>query len=246
MSSVLKGTAPQGGASGKIVSKAVRGKTIRGEVPGERLNEAGAAEAALGASVFETGAAADAAFSEESAAEEQEAHGHVGQSGFFGRYEASGMPAPRRREPAAAQVDEVQISNRGLQHAIDALHAANVELRAKLETLRGTTLELQHMLDSVELGVMLLDEELVLLRFNAMAAQFLDLDGQDLGNPIAASCWRLGSLLETWCHDVSRSGRRAEHSCRSAIGEPLTLRIRSARIDGVARLILVFAEASAE
>jgi len=248
MSSVLKGTAPQGGASGKIVSKAVRGKTIRGEVVrGERLNEAAPAEAALGASAFEAEAAGDAAFSEESAAEEQEAHGHVGQSGFFGRFvEASGVPTPRRREPAAAEIDEVQISNRGLQHAIDALHAANVELRAKVDALRGTALELQHMLDSVELGVMLLDEGLVLLKFNAMAAQFLDLDAQDLGNPIAASCWRLGSLLETWCHDVSRSGRRAEHSCRSAIGEPLTLRIRSTRIDGVARLILVFAEASAE
>jgi PAS domain-containing protein len=139
-----------------------------------------------------------------------------------------------------------QISNQGLQHAIDALRAANVDLRAKVDALRGTTLDLQHMLDSLELGVMLLDEELVLLQFNAMAAQFLDLDAQDLGNPVASSCRRLGSQLEAWCQDVSRSGRRAEHSCRSTIGEPLNVRIRGARVDGVARLILVFAEASSE
>ncbi|HKO91270.1 MAG TPA: PAS domain-containing protein, partial [Polyangiaceae bacterium] len=139
-----------------------------------------------------------------------------------------------------------QISNRGLQHAIDALHAANVELRSKGEALRGTLLELRQMLDSVELGVMLLDEGLVLLQFNAMAGQFLDLDLQDLGNPIGASCRGLSSQLETWCYEVARSGRRAEHACRSAIGEPLRVRIRSVRINGAGRLILVFAEAPPE
>jgi PAS domain-containing protein len=204
-------------------------------------------DATLDEAALQEGAAGDAVFNEQSAAEEQEAHGHVGRSGFFGRFiDTSGTPSSQLRDPREAALDEVQRLNRALQHANDALHAANVELRAEVDAQRGANLELQHMLDSLELGVMLLNEELVLLQFNAMAAQFLDLDLLDLGNPVTASCRGLGAQLEAWCHGVSRSGRRAEHSCRSAIGEPLCLRIRGARINGSERLILLFAEASAE
>jgi len=202
-------------------------------------------EATLDEAALQEGAAGDAVFNEQSAAEEQEAHGHVGQSGFFGRFDdRSGKPSSQPRDPGAAALDEIQSLNRALQRANDALHAANVDLRAEVDAQRGANLELQHLLDSLELGVMLLDEELVLLQFNAMAAQFLNLDLSDLGNPVTVSCRGMGAQLEGWCRDVSRSGRRAEHSCRSAIGEPLCLRIRGARIDGSERLILLFAEAS--
>jgi PAS domain-containing protein len=227
MGSVLKGSV--------LKDSVLKGSVVKG-------NEATLDEAAL-----QEGAAGDAVFSEESAAEEQEAHGHVGQSGFFGRFvDTSGMPSSQRRTLATSALDEVQSLNRALQRANDALHAANVELRAEVEAQRGANLELQHMLDSLDQGVMLLDEELVLLQFNAMAAQFMNLDALDLGNPVTASCRGLGAQLEAWCHEVSRTGRRAEHSCRSAIGEPLCLRIRGARIGGSERLILLFAEASAE
>lgn len=87
---------------------------------------------------------------------------------------------------------------------------------------------------------------MTLSKRNTAAAQLLNLDALDLGNPVAASCRGLGAQLEVWCHEVWRSGRRAEHSCRSAIGEPLGLRIRAATIGASERLILLFAEASAE
>jgi PAS domain-containing protein len=200
-------------------------------------------KATLDETALQEGAAGDAVFSE-LAAEEQELHGHVGQSGFFGRFvETSGAPSVQGRAPAAAALQQVQSLNHALQDANDALHAANVALRAEVDAQRGANLELQHMLDSVEVGVLLLDEELVLLQFNAMAAQFLNLDALDLGNPVAASCRGLGAQLEAWCHEVWRSGRRAEHSCRSAIGEPLCLRIRAATLAGSERLILLFTEA---
>jgi hypothetical protein len=41
---------------------------------------------------------------------------------------------------------------------------------------------------------------------------------------------------------VLRTGKRIRRSFQSAIGEPLTLQVRRARVDGELRLILVFAE----
>jgi hypothetical protein len=230
MGSVLEGPAPQSGAPSTAM-----------------LSGAALSDAELDESYLSEAAAGEAVFGEEGGREAVDARGQVGQSGFFGRFlGASSVPSSEDRDAVAEALDEVQSLNEGLQHANDALHAANAELRAKLAVLRRTTLDLGHMLDDLELGVVLLDEELVLLQFNAMAAQFLALDVQDVGDPVATLCGGLGPLLETWCNDVSRSGRRAEHACRSTIGEPLRLRIRSARVEGAERLILVFAEAAAE
>jgi hypothetical protein len=47
-----------------------------------------------------------------------------------------------------------------------------------------------------------------------------------------------------WCQEVLRSGRRIRRTFQSAIAEPLTLHIRRTRVDGEARLILVFSEAA--
>lgn len=150
-----------------------------------------------------------------------------------------------RAEAAVLQAfGEVRSLNAELQRANDALHVVNERLRGKMDQLRTTALDLEQMLDGVELGVLLLDEELVVRHFNDMAAHFLGLGSHDVGGSISASCRGFGPRLVEWCREVLRTGRRLRRTFQSAIGEPLTLHVRRARVDGEARLVLVFTESA--
>ncbi|HEU4578368.1 MAG TPA: PAS domain-containing protein [Polyangiaceae bacterium] len=194
--------------------------------------------------------------------EQQQSGSRVGESGIFELRAADRSPAEAfraepfaeeafaeqalhpERDPVVQAFGEIRSLNTQLQHANDALHGVNEALRARVEQLRLTALDLEQMLDGLELGVVLLDSELTLRHFNAMAAQFLALDDADIGGNVSGACRGLGLRLAEWCADVLRSGKRVRRSFQSAIGEPLTLQLRRARVDGELRLILVFSEVS--
>jgi nitrogen fixation/metabolism regulation signal transduction histidine kinase len=148
----------------------------------------------------------------------------------------------RAEEAVLRAFGEVRSLNAELQRANDALHIVNERLRGKMDQLRTTALDLEQMLDGVELGVLLLDEDLSVRHFNDMAAHFLGLGSHDVGGSISASCRAFGPRLVEWCREVLRTGRRLRRTFQSAIGEPLTLHVRRARVDGEARLVLVFTE----
>jgi nitrogen fixation/metabolism regulation signal transduction histidine kinase len=182
--------------------------------------------------------------------EQQQSGSRVGESGIFelgvtpleaAAPERAGMLHPER-DPVVQAFGEVRSLNTQLQHANDALHGVNETLRSKVEQLRLTALDLEQMLDGLELGVVLLDHELTLRHFNAMAAHFLALEDADIGGNVSGTCRGLGLRLAEWCGEVLRTGKRIRRSFQSAIGEPLTLQVRRARVDGELRLILVFAE----
>jgi nitrogen fixation/metabolism regulation signal transduction histidine kinase len=192
----------------------------------------------------------------------EQARGHVGESGIFARGNNPAAASESRAatpEPVAAELEvgaldaklrdpvlqafsEIRRLNTELQRANDALHGVNEALRTKVEQMRGTALDLEQMLDGLEVGVLLLDEELVVRHFNDMAAHFLALEAYDLGGSISAICRGSGPRLSEWCREVLLSGRRIRRTFHSAIGEMLSLQVRRTRVDGELRLILVFAE----
>jgi nitrogen fixation/metabolism regulation signal transduction histidine kinase len=190
---------------------------------------------------------------------------HIGESGFFEVGTSPAAPSephmlgdsvppdsvppvlelPRRRsvpDPMLQAFSEVRGLNTELQRANDALHGVNETLRSKLDQLRLTTLELEQMLDGLEFGILLVDEELTVRHFNDMAAHFLALQEYDLGGSVSAAGRSSGPRLAEWCREVLRTGKRMRRSFHSAIGEPLSLHLRRARVEGELRLILVFAE----
>jgi nitrogen fixation/metabolism regulation signal transduction histidine kinase len=149
---------------------------------------------------------------------------------------------PLDLDPLVQAFGEVRSLNTQLQHANDALHGVNEALRSKAEQLRLNALDLEQMLDGLEVGVMLLDGELTVRHFNAMAAHFLALEDADIGGNVSGTCRGLGLRLAEWCREVLGSGKRIQRSFPSSIGEPLTMQVRRARVDGELRLILVFSE----
>ena len=186
---------------------------------------------------------------------QQQSGSRVGESGIFelgvtplegadGASEQTFREETLRPEldPVVQAFGEVRSLNTQLQHANDALHGVNETLRSRVEQLRLTALDLEQMLDGLELGVLLLDSELTVRHFNAMAAHFLGLEDADIGGNVSGTCRGLGVRLAEWCDEVLRSGKRMRRSFQSAIGEPLTLQVRRARVDGELRLILVFSE----
>lgn len=181
---------------------------------------------------------------------QQQSGSRVGESGIFelgvtpleAADRASAEALHPELDPVVQAFSEVRSLNTRLQHANDALHGVNETLRSKVEQLRLTALDLEQMLDGLELGVVLLDHELTLRHFNSMAAQFLALEDADIGGNVSGTCRGLGLRLAEWCGDVLRTGKRIRRSFQSAIGEPLTLQVQRARVDGDVRLILVFSE----
>jgi nitrogen fixation/metabolism regulation signal transduction histidine kinase len=175
---------------------------------------------------------------------QQQSGSRVGESGIFelGINPLEGADRVSELDPLVQAFGEVRGLNTQLQHANDALHGVNETLRSKVEQLRLTALDLEQMLDGLELGVVLLDSELTLRHFNSRAAQFLALEDADIGGNISGTCRGLGLRLAEWCGEVLRSGKRLQRSFPSAIGEPLTLQLRRAQVDGELRLILVFSE----
>ena len=172
-------------------------------------------------------------------------HNGAGASGIF-ELGVSPLDGADRGDPVQRAFGEVRSLNTQLQQANDALHGVNETLRSKFEQLRLTALDLEQMLDGLELGVVLLDRDLTLRHFNAMAGHFLALEEVDIGGNISGSCRGLGLRLVEWCDEVLRSGKRIRRSFQSVIGEPLTLQLRRTRVDGELRLILVFSEVVAE
>ena len=173
--------------------------------------------------------------------------GHVGESGIFelgGPLPGDGQALEAASDPVLQAFGEVRSLNTQLQGANDALHAVNETLRTKVEQLRVTALDLEQMLDGLDVGIVLLDGDLMLRHFNTMAAHFLSLREADLGGSVRASCRGLGPQLAEWCREVLRSGKRIRRTFPSAIGEPLSLQVRHTRVDGEQRLVLVFAEAA--
>jgi PAS domain-containing protein len=177
----------------------------------------------------------------------EQSPGHVSESGIF----ELGGPLPGDERAARAGFDplleafgEVRSLNTQLQGANDALHAVNETLRTRVEQLRITALDRAQMLDGLDVGIVLLDSDLVLLHFNVMAAHLLALQEADLGGSLHAACRGPGAQLAEWCREVLRSGQRIRRTFPSATGEPLSLQVRLTRVDGELRMILVFAEAS--
>ncbi|MEM7520757.1 MAG: CheR family methyltransferase [Pseudomonadota bacterium] len=121
-------------------------------------------------------------------------------------------------EELQATNEELMSSNEELQSTNEELHSVNEELytvsaehQRKIEELTEITSDMDHLLQSTNIGTLFLDEDLCLRRFTPAAALTFNLIEQDVGRPIDHITTRFeGVDLIGVVKKVSESGEMAE------------------------------------
>ncbi|HTU59012.1 MAG TPA: PAS domain-containing protein, partial [Polyangiales bacterium] len=104
--------------------------------------------------------------------------------------------------------EELQSTNEELQSVNDQLHVESTETAEKLNELNEVNGDMDQMLANLDVGVVLLDEKLVIRRFNPTATLHFNLLPQDVGRSLTHLSHRLRyeNLVE---------------QCQRALREPL-------------------------
>jgi two-component system CheB/CheR fusion protein len=126
-----------------------------------------------------------------------------------------------------AAMEEIQSLNVTLQSVNEALHTTNVELRSELDQLRARTGDLELIINTIDVAVLLLSEGLELRDYNATAARFFTLKRQDVGRSIGRVRHELVETpLAELCREALDTGEQLERITSTSSGGLVSLRVR--------------------
>jgi two-component system CheB/CheR fusion protein len=153
--------------------------------------------------------------------------------------EAANEELQSMNEELVASNEELQSTNEELQSVNEELHTVNMEHEQKVEQLMNLTEDLDNILGSVETGVLVLDAELRLRRFNEPSTRYFSLLSQDVGRPLAhlTHTLKYRRLLDD-AAGVVRSAKSVSVQCETRDGQMALLKIRphrhsSERVGGI-------------
>ncbi len=101
------------------------------------------------------------------------------------KLEVSSEESQSTNEQLFASNEELQGVNEELQSVNEELHTVNVELQNKIEELSRVTADMDEVLAAVEMGIIVLDDELRIRRFNQRASAFVRVVAYDAGRPFS-------------------------------------------------------------
>ncbi|MEM9319353.1 MAG: chemotaxis protein CheB [Pseudomonadota bacterium] len=91
--------------------------------------------------------------------------------------------------------EELQANNEEMQSINEELHTVNAENAEKIAQLMVANADIENLLDNADLGIVFLDEDLSIRRFNATFTRYVDLTDGDLGR-----------RLTSFAAEISRDG----------------------------------------
>ena len=129
-------------------------------------------------------------------------------------------------EELVASNEELQSTNEELHSVNEELYTVNAELQRKISELRELNTDMQHFLESTDVGTLFLDRSLCIRKYTPRIASVFHIQEQDVGRSIRHFSHNLKrpSLLE----DVERAladGVAVEDEVRDADGTTFFLRI---------------------
>jgi two-component system, chemotaxis family, CheB/CheR fusion protein len=98
------------------------------------------------------------------------------------------------KEDYKTYVEELRAAKEDLQSTAEELTAVNEELQSRNQELNTTGSDLNNLLSSVTVPIVMVDSELRVRRFNKDAAKLLDLHAVDLGRPVGHLRGRVETL----------------------------------------------------
>lgn len=125
--------------------------------------------------------------------------------------ETSNEEIQAANEELLASNEELQSTNEELQSVNEELHTVNAENQNRIEVLTQLTNDVNNLLGTVGLGVLLVDPQLRVRRASRSALQLLELNEADLGVPIETVARILNAKdLPALVEQVITSGRNEE------------------------------------
>lgn len=132
-------------------------------------------------------------------------------------------------EELLASNEELQSANEKLRTLNEELHIVNAEHEKKNLELQVLNEDHERLLESLEVGVVFLDEQLAIRKFNAASALAFRLMPNNVGRPIDHIAYQLADrddgALFTHLHEVLTSGETREREVRTQDGKWLLKRI---------------------
>ncbi len=98
--------------------------------------------------------------------------------------ESSNQELEAANDDLTASSEALESTNEELQSVNEALYTVNSECKRKIETLEEMNSDLENLLRVVDVGVLLLDESLMIRRFNNGATRLFPLRPEDVGRPL--------------------------------------------------------------
>ncbi|WP_142849416.1 chemotaxis protein CheB [Telmatospirillum sp. J64-1] len=122
--------------------------------------------------------------------------------------------------------EELQSTNEELQSVNEELHSLNAEYEAKIEELTKVTDDLDNLFQAIDLPVLFLDQDLIIRRFTAPLANFLNVMPRDIGRSIAhiSSNLEYGDFLRD-LRTTLTEGSTTSREVRSSFGRWLLVRL---------------------
>jgi two-component system CheB/CheR fusion protein len=129
-------------------------------------------------------------------------------------------------EELVASNEELQSTNEELHSVNEELYTVNAELQRKISELRELNADMQHFLESTDIGTLFLDKNLCIRKYTPRVASVFHIQLQDVGRSIRHFSHSLqrASLLEEIEHALS-DGAITEDEVRDLDGTTFFLRI---------------------
>ncbi len=144
--------------------------------------------------------------------------------------------------------EELETSKEELQSVNEELITVNTELQSKIDLLTHSENDMKNILDSINTGIIFLDGDLRIKRFNAEATRVINLIPTDMGRPLAHISSNL--KYETLSEDAGRvidTLAPREVPVETKDGRPYLLRINPYRTTGnvIFGVVITFTEITA-
>jgi two-component system, chemotaxis family, CheB/CheR fusion protein len=144
--------------------------------------------------------------------------------------------------------EELETSKEELQSVNEELITVNTELQSKIDLLTNSESDMKNLLDSINTGIIFLDADLRIKRFNAEATRVINLIPTDVGRPLAhiSSNLKYESLSEDAGRVIDTLASR-EVAVETKDGRPYLLRINPYRTAGnvISGVVITFTEITA-
>ncbi|MEM6790891.1 MAG: CheR family methyltransferase [Myxococcota bacterium] len=130
--------------------------------------------------------------------------------------ESSNEELQSTNEELLASNEELQSANEELQSLNEELHTVNTEHQDRMIELTELTGDLNSVLGSINAGVMVVSEDMVVRQFNDSATRYFNLLPRDVGRPLDHISHRLeADDLVASCHHVSQTAKSETRTTES-------------------------------
>jgi len=146
--------------------------------------------------------------------------------------ETSNEELQATNEEIVSSNEELQSTNEELQSLNEELHTVNAELQAKVEEVGIINADLTNLLSNTEAGLLFLDLDGRVRRFNERLREIIRLVPHDIGRSVGDIVHMLVDIdLAEACHRVIRSLIGVDREVRSQDGRTFVLRLRPFHTD---------------